>query len=110
METSKVLIFELGGCCSTSLMNPSHYSDLNQLESFSQDLYQFGISLQRINAALKPDLLNKVPGIDNFLLDKTMDVFPITVVNNLIVKSGGYPNQAEILEWTATNKGAKENS
>ncbi|RFS26727.1 arsenical resistance operon transcriptional repressor ArsD [Chitinophaga silvatica] len=109
MET-KVLIFEIGGCCSTSLMNPSQYSDLQLLESYSKELQQFGISLQRINAALKPDLLNQIPGIDDFLQDKTMEIFPITIVDSLIRKSGGYPNLTEILEWTGIDKNVKENS
>ena len=99
MEANKIIIFELGGCCSTSLMNPSHYSDLKQLESYTKELQKQGVTLLRINAALKPDLLNLVHGINDFLNDKGMDIFPITVINAAVVKTREYPNLIELEKW-----------
>lgn len=99
MELDKIIIFELGGCCSTSLMNPSHYSDLKQLDTDTKKIEKQGITLLRINAALKPDLLNEVSGINDFLKDKGMEIFPITVINNTIVKSKEYPNLSELTNW-----------
>ena len=100
MEANKIIIFELGGCCSTSLMNPSHYSDFKQLDTYTKDLQKQGVTLLRINAALKPDLLNQVSGIDDFLNDKGMDIFPITIVNDTIVKTKDYPNLTELTQWS----------
>lgn len=100
MEANKIIIFELGGCCSTSLMNQSHYSDLKQLDTYTKDLQKQGVTLLRINAALKPDLLSQVPGIEDFLNDKGIDIFPITIVNDTIVKTKDYPNLSELTQWS----------
>lgn len=103
MEVKEIIIFEVGGCCSTSLMNPAHYSDLQQLDTFAKELQKKGVTLLRINAALKPDLLNKVPGIDHFLSDKGMEIFPLTVINDSIVKTKEYPDFSELTLWSETD-------
>lgn len=102
MESQReIVIFELGGCCSSSLLNPEHYTTLQQLDQLAKDLKKEGIQLLRVNAALKPELLNQVSGIDAFLEDKGMEVFPLTVVNRQIVKDKAYPEYAEIQTWLA---------
>ncbi|MGH1516397.1 arsenic metallochaperone ArsD family protein [Chryseobacterium sp. JK1] len=98
-----VTVFEIGGCCSTSLMDPAHYSELNELEQLTRELKLSGISLIRINAALKPHLLNAVPKIDDYLQDKGMEIFPLTVVQGKIVKEQKYPTRVEIDEWLNMN-------
>ena len=98
-----VTVFELGGCCSTSLMDPAHYSELNELEELTKELKLSGISLIRINAALKPDLLNSVPEIDEYLQDKGMEIFPLTVIQGEIVKKQKYPTRQDIDEWLNIN-------
>lgn len=98
-----ITIFELGGCCSTSLMDPTHYSEITELDLMAKELKTEGVNIIRINAAMKPELLNAVPEIDNYLKDKDMDVFPLTIINDNIIKDKSYPTVQEIKQWLSVN-------
>lgn len=98
--TRKITIFEMGGCCSTSLTSPETYSELQRLDRDADILRNNGVELIRINVAMKPDLLAQIPNIDDYLSDKGIDIFPLTLIENKVVKEKEYPTQAELRAWT----------
>lgn len=99
-QTKKITIYEMGGCCSTSLVNPGNYSDLERLDQDTQLLKANAIDLLRVNVALKPQSLTDEPALGAFLKDKGMDAFPVTVVDGRVVKSADLPSQQELSAWT----------
>lgn len=98
--TKKITIFEMGGCCSTSLMNSDNYTELQRLDSDADFLKTKGIELMRINVAMKPDVLAQVPDIDDYLDNKGIEVFPLTIIEDKVVKDKSYPTQEELAVWT----------
>lgn len=98
--THKITIFEMGGCCSTSLMNPDSYTDQQRLDRDADYLKTKEVELIRINVAMKPDLLAQIPNIDDYLSDKGMEIFPLTIIENEVVKDKSYPTQGELTAWT----------
>lgn len=99
-ELIKVTIYEMGGCCSTSLVSPENYADLQRLEKNAADLKSQGIELLRVNVAMKPQVLTEEPALREFLKDQNADVFPVTVANGKVVKSVELPTQDELSAWT----------
>lgn len=98
--TLKIAIFEMGGCCSTSLMSPDSYTDQQRLDRDANYLKTKGIELIRINVAMKPDSLAQIPDIDDYLENKGIEIFPLTIIDNKVVKDKSYPTQAELADWT----------
>lgn len=97
---NKITIFEMGGCCSTSLMNPDSYTEQQRLDSNADFLKVKGIELIRVNVAMKPDLLIQIPNIDDYLDNKGTEIFPLTIIENKVVKDKSYPTQEELTAWT----------
>ncbi|WP_352423386.1 arsenic metallochaperone ArsD family protein [Proteiniphilum sp.] len=96
----RITIFEMGGCCSTSLMNTDSYTELQRLDSYADFLKTKDIELIRVNVAMKPDLLAQIPNIDDYLDEKGIEVFPLTIIENKVVKDKSYPTQEELAVWT----------
>lgn len=99
-ELKKVTIYEMGGCCSTSLISPENYTNLQRLEKNAADLQSQGVELLRVNVAMKPEVLKEDTALGEFLKDKDVDVFPVTVANGKVVKSFELPTQDELSAWT----------
>lgn len=99
-ELKKVTIYEMGGCCSTSLVSPENYANLQRLEKNAADLRSQGVELLRVNVAMRPQVLTEEPALGEFLKDKSADVFPVTVANGKVVKSVELPTQYELSAWT----------
>lgn len=102
-ELKKVTIYEMGGCCSTSLVSPDNYAELQRLEKNAADLKRQGIELLRVNVAMKPQVLMEEPALGKFLENKSVEAFPVTVANGKVVKSAEFPTQDELLEWTGVS-------
>ncbi len=99
-ELIKITIYEMGGCCSTSLVSPQSYAELQRIENNSIDLEKQGVKLLRINVAMKPQVLREEPALAEFLENRGSEVFPVTVVDGKVVKSVEFPTEAELSEWT----------
>lgn len=99
-ELKKVTIYEMGGCCSTSLVSPQNYAELQRLEKNAADLKKQGIELLRVNVAMKPQVLTEEPALGEFLTNQSIEVFPVTVFNGKVVKSVQLPTQDELSAWT----------
>lgn len=99
-ELKKVTIYEMGGCCSTSLVGPQNYAELQRIEKNAADLNKQGIELLRVNIAMKPQVLTEEPALAELLNHQNLAVFPVTVFNGKVVKSLQLPTQDELSAWT----------
>lgn len=98
--TQKITVFELGGCCATSLMNPEVQNEQEKINQYALVLKDKGIDLMRVNVAMKPSMLLQIPGMNEYLDTNGMNTFPITVLDDKIVKDKSYPTKVEISQWS----------
>lgn len=99
-QAKKITIYEMGGCCSTSLTDPGKYENLERLNQSEAQLKAAGIVLDRVNVAQKPQSFSEDTALGEFTLGKGAEVFPVTVVDGKVVKSADFPSDAELSIWT----------
>ncbi len=91
----KMIIFEPAMCCSTGLCGPGVDPELLRISTIINNLERKGIVVQRHNLASNPQAFvdNKV--INEILNSDGIDVLPITMVDNAVVKTKSYATNEE---------------
>ena len=92
----KMLIFEPAMCCPTGLCGPSIDPELFRLSTVINNLKKKGIIIERYNLSSNPQEFVNNKTINDLLNSKGMDILPAVVVEDEIVKTGGYPSNEEI--------------
>lgn len=99
-----VKIYELSACCSTSLVSPESYAEIQRLNTDAEVLNDNDVFFQRIDLARNPQFLIQEPGLNEFVRDKDNSVFPVTLIDGKVVKNSNYPTSTELMEWTGITK------
>lgn len=96
----KIRIYERGMCCPTGLCGPSIDPEIMRITTAISTLEKNDIDIKRFNLTSNPDefINNKI--INNLLIKEGEEVFPITLINNEIVKKRYYPTNQELTNWT----------
>lgn len=91
----KMIIFDPAMCCSTGLCGPGVDPELLRVSTVLNNLNRKGIVIERYNLTSNPQKFvdNKI--INETLNSKGIDVLPVTIVDNVIVKTGSYPTNEE---------------
>ncbi len=92
----KMLIFEPAMCCPTGLCGPSIDPELFRLSTVINNLKKKGIIIERYNLSSNPQEFVNNKTINDLLNSKGMDILPAVVVEDEVVKTGGYPSNEEI--------------
>ena len=92
----KMIIFEPAMCCPTGLCGPSIDPELFRLSTVINNLKKREIIIERYNLTSNPQEFVKSKIINDLLNSKGMDVLPAVVVEDEVVKTGGYPSNEEI--------------
>jgi hypothetical protein len=91
----KMIIFDPAMCCSTGVCGPSVDKNLLRVSTVINNLKNKGILVERHNLTNNPQIFvdNKV--INGMLLKDGIEVLPITMVDDVVVKTKAYPTNEE---------------
>lgn len=88
-------IFDPAMCCSTGVCGPSVDKNLLRVATVINNLKSKGILVERYNLSSNPQIFvdNKI--INEILNKEGADVLPVTMVDDVIVKTKEYPTNEE---------------
>lgn len=96
----KLALYEPAMCCSTGVCGPSVDENLIRITALMQEIKKVeGKMMVRYNLAQNPNAFVRNQAVSQLLQEKGTDCLPITVVDEQIVKSGGYPSTEEIEDY-----------
>lgn len=97
----KLELFEEALCCSTGVCGPSVDENLLRITGVFESLNKINqVTASRYNLSSNPADFTKNETVLKELQEKGNDILPITLVNDKIVKTGSYPTNEEIQEFT----------
>ncbi|MGF2054955.1 arsenite efflux transporter metallochaperone ArsD [Vagococcus fluvialis] len=110
----KLELFEEALCCSTGVCGPSVDENLLRITGIFESLKKLNqVEVNRYNLSSNPADFTKNQIVLKELQEKGNDILPITLVNDKIVKTGSYPSNEEIQEFTGivfVTQNSKNNS
>lgn len=86
-------------CCSTGLCGVSVDPDLLRISTVISNLQKHGIKVQRFNLSNYPSEFVKNTAINQLMEQQGVEVLPITVLDDKILKTGKYPTNEELAGW-----------
>lgn len=91
----KMIIFDPAMCCATGVCGPGVDPELLRVSTVLNNLKKKGIVIERHNLTNNPQAFvdNKV--INQLLNTAGVDVLPVTIVDNKVVKTKAYPTNDE---------------
>lgn len=92
----KMIIFEPAMCCSTGVCGPSVDKELLRISTVINNLKNNGIVVERYNLSSNPQVFVDNAEINNMLNNDGIEIFPVTMVDGVVVKTKEYPTDEEI--------------
>ena len=94
----RMVIFEPAMCCSTGVCGPSVNPELLRVATVLNTLKKNGIAVERNNLSGNPRAFIVNKKIGN-LLQQDPECLPVTMLDGELVKTKGYPTNAEFCAW-----------
>ena len=91
----KMVIFEPAMCCSTGVCGPGVDRQLLRVSTVINNLKNNGILVERYNLSGNPQIFVDNIEINKMLNNKGVEVLPVTMVDNVVVKTKTYPTDEE---------------
>ena len=91
----KMIIFEPAMCCSTGVCGPGVDRQLLRISTVINNLKNNDILVERYNLASNPQIFVDNITINKMLNEVGIDVLPVTMVDDIIVKTKIYPTDEE---------------
>jgi len=91
----KMTIFEPAMCCSTGVCGPSVNQDLLRVSTVINNLKNKGILVERYNLSNSPQIFVDNKEIKKMLIGEGIEVLPITMIDDVVVKTKTYPTDEE---------------
>ena len=96
----KMNIYEPAMCCPSGLCGVGIDNELIRISTVLSNLEKNGVNVvERFNLTNAPQEFIKSQEINNLLMEKGIDVLPVTTVDNVIVKVGSYPTNEELVKF-----------
>lgn len=95
----KVEFFDPAMCCSTGVCGPSVDPELTRVAAAVYSLEKKGFNVKRYQLTNEPDKFATNQEVSSVLHEKGPDALPIVLVDDKVVKVGGYPTNEELAEW-----------
>lgn len=95
----KVEIFDPAMCCSTGVCGPSVDPELTRVAAAVFLLEKKGFDINRYQLTTNPDKFVGNSEVNKVLQEKGPDALPAILVDNQLVKIGGYPSNDELADW-----------
>jgi len=93
-----IFIYEPALCCETGICGVSVDPELLRISTVMNNLKKNGVTVQRYNLNNYPQEFVTNTDINKLLMEDGVESLPATVVDGKIVKTKGYPTNAEIVE------------
>ena len=95
-KTTILEVFDPPLCCPTGLCGPTLDQTLLDVNEALLALKARGVRVERYQMASSPQAFLSNAEVMRLVREQQMAALPITVVNGRVLKSGAYPNLAEI--------------
>jgi len=92
----KMIIFEPAMCCSTGVCGPSVDKELLRLSTALNNLKNNGVIVERHNLTNNPLIFVQNTEINNMLDKEGIEILPVVMVDEAVVKTKSYPSNEEI--------------
>lgn len=93
---TKVEIFDPPMCCPTGLCGPTIDPTLLDVNEMVLKLKGQGVTVERYLMNAQPQAFLNNAEVYRLVREQQLAALPITVVNGQVVKTGAYPNLAEV--------------
>nr|WP_207714680.1 arsenite efflux transporter metallochaperone ArsD [Clostridium tetanomorphum] len=93
-----MIIFDPAMCCSTGVCGPSVDSELLRVATVINKLKNNGILVERHNLTNNPQIFVDKKEIFEILNKEGVEVLPVIMVDNVVVKTNSYPTNKEFCE------------
>lgn len=94
----KMVIFDPAMCCPTGVCGPSVDKELLRVATVINRLEKKGILVERHNLTNNPQIFVDNKLVNKILNDEGVDILPITMVDEKIVKTREYPTNEEFVD------------
>ncbi len=92
----KMSIYEPAMCCDTGLCGVSVDPELLRISTVLSNLKKNGIIIARYNLTSSPQEFVTNLEVNKLIMNEGIEILPITIVDDKIIKTGGYPSNDEI--------------
>lgn len=95
----KMIIFDPAMCCSTGLCGPVVDMELLRVSTVLNNLEKNGVKVERYNLTNNPQAF-----VDNKIISEVLgrdgiEVLPVTVIDDKVVKTNSYPTNYEFVKF-----------
>jgi hypothetical protein len=94
----KMIIFDPAMCCSTGVCGPGIDPELLRVSTVLNNLQRKGVVVERYNLTNNPGIFVENKIINDLLNSDGVDLLPVTIVDNQVVKTKEYPTNKEFCE------------
>lgn len=94
----QMVIYDPAMCCPTGICGPGVDPNLLRVAAIIVRLKHKGFEVKRHNLTGDPMAYVENKTINQLLMDKGVDVLPVTLVDGVVVKTGQYPSDLEFVE------------
>lgn len=95
----KMYIYEPAMCCPTGLCGVGVDKELLRISTVLSNLEKNGVKVERYNLTNSPQEFVKNEGINKLIMEKGIEILPVTMVDDVVVKTGSYPTNEEITKF-----------
>lgn len=96
---NSIKIYDPAMCCSSGVCGPSIDPELLRVATVINKLDKKGISIQRYNLNHSPQAFVKNRLVQQILKQEGVNILPITLVNDQVVKKGAYLTNEEFCKY-----------
>lgn len=95
----KLTIYEPAMCCPTGLCGVGIDKELLRISIVLSNLEKNGVEVERFNLTNTPQEFIKNQKLNDLMMEEGVEILPVTIVNNEIVKTASYPTNDELAKF-----------
>ena len=95
----KITVYEPAMCCPTGLCGVGIDKELLRISTVISSLEKNGVKAERFNLTNSPQEFIKNQEVSQLIMEKGIEILPLTIVDNKLVKTGSYPTNEEIIKF-----------
>ena len=104
----RMYIYETAMCCPTGLCGVGIDKELLRISTVLNSLERHEVKVERFNLSNSPDEFIKNKELNKLMMEKGVEILPVTTVDNVIVKTGSYPTNEELIKFLDVPPGLLE--
>lgn len=105
----KMYLYEPAMCCESGVCGVGVDAELLRVSTVINHLRKNGITVERYNLSSAPAEFIKNKTVNELIHKEGVDILPIAVVEDQMMKSGSYPTNEEFVSWLEISEELLEN-